>query len=142
MKQPALKILVFLLVTILCLPVAFAKHKSSIKDHRHLTSAQTKIVHEVAMRTSMNEDDIAKYVERGLNKHDLFNCYTIWSLQSKDMDEIVSAYENEDKDVAMTLKDFEIPAEDFIELYEAMFPDEERSPIARQNVPWLQAPQR
>ncbi len=135
------KIAILLLALItLATSIAYAR-PNIIKDEAHLTAAQEKLVHEIAMKTTMSEKEIAKYLKQGLNKYDIFNCYTIWSLADKDMDDIVKTY-REENDLSLTLKDYDISESAFLELYEILFPEEEQSPIRRNNVPWLQSPQK
>ncbi len=127
------KIGAILLVLLAMTSIVFAKPKEGLSEPQRKEAA------EVARHTSLSEQEIKKYINMGLAKEEIYICYTVWQFTDVSMDDIVQVYLDENRDLEMLLKDFEISSEDFEKRYEAMFPEKE-NPIRRANVPWLKAP--
>lgn len=132
MSKLARVLLIFLVL--LSASVAMAKPKDGLSE------PQQREAREVARRTSLDERDIKRYIRMGLEKEEIYACYTVLQFVDKDMDDIVQVYLDEDRDIDLLLKDFDISREAFDEKYAALFESEGDNPVRRANVPWLQAP--
>ena len=133
------KILALIFLAIFCVPAV--AYPNVIKERPRLSEFEQREVRDVARKTSMTEDEIRRYIERGLSTNDIFVCYTAWQFVNKDMPDIAKTFIDEGKDVDLLLKDYEIDKAEFEEKFETLFPKDEDM-VRRANVPWLQAPQR
>ena len=135
------KIVSLVLLAFIMFPVLgdAARSNSAIKEQRHLNAYEQKGAANVEKKTSLTSKEVSRYMDMGMSEEDILSCYVIWQFVDKSLDDVVQTYLDENKDLDMTLKDYEIERADYDEKYMALMETNE-DPVRRNNVPWLHAP--
>ena len=115
-------------------------NNKAIKHTNTFNSEKEKIVQDLVKKTSLKANDLYIYLDKGLNKEDIQNCYIVFILSEEKMDNIVNDYIDENN-LSLLLKDYNIERNDFEKKYNQIF-SEEKSSIERDNIPWRKATQK
>ena len=105
-------------------PFTKEKKKESITKKNYNLSQKDRVeVSYFKKRTTLTEEDIAKLLQKGFSRENIKEVYVI-SLLSKDkFDNIISVYQDEDRDIDLTLKDLKLDSEKYKEQFKKTFPD-------------------
>ena len=99
------------------------KKESIIKKNYNLTQKERVEVSYFKKRTTFSEEDIAKLLKKGFNRENIKEVYVLSQISTDKFDDILSVYQDEDRDIDMTLKDLKLDTDKYQEQFKKVFPD-------------------
>ena len=97
------------------------KKESIIKKNYNLTQKERVEVSYFKKRTTFSEEDIAKLLKKGFNRENIKEVYVLSQISTDKFEDILSVYQDEDKDIDMTLKDLKLDTDKYQEQFKKVF---------------------